>query len=119
MFSDILQKIVQETGGGIGAVLMGYDGIAIDQFFSPEKELDVHMIVVEYSNVLKEIRKTAEILSLGEMEEISIKTDRFIIVIRVLNSEYFIATIIRKDGNFGKCRYLMNRESSNLMDALS
>ncbi len=37
MFSEILQKIVEETGGGIGAVLMGYDGIAIDQFFSPEK----------------------------------------------------------------------------------
>ena len=118
MFSEILQKIVDETGGGIGAVLMGYDGIAIDQYFSSEQELDVQMIVIEYSNVLKEIRKTAEILSLGEMEEISIRTDRFIIVIRVLSSEYFVATIINQDGNFGKCRYLMNRESSNLTEAL-
>ncbi len=118
MFSEILQKIVEETGGGIGAVLMGYDGIAIDQFFSPEEDVDVQMIVIEYSNVLKEIRKTAEILSLGDMEEISIRTDRFIIVIRVLSSEYFVATIINRDGNFGKCRYLMNRESSNLIEAL-
>ncbi len=118
MFSEILQKIVEETGGGIGAVLMGYDGIAIDQFFSPEQDVDVQMIVVEYSNVLKEIRKTTEMLSLGEMEEISIRTDRFIIVIRVLTSEYFIATIINRDGNFGKCRYLMSRESSNLIEAL-
>ncbi len=119
MFSEILQKIVEETGGGIGAVLMGYDGIAIDQFFSPEKDLDVQMVVVEYSNVLKEIRKTAEILSLGEMEEISIRTDRFILVIRVLSSEYFVAMIINRDGNFGKGRYLMTRESSNLIEALS
>lgn len=119
MFSEILQKIVEETGGGIGAVLMGYDGIAIDQFFSPEKDVDVQMVVVEYSNVLKEIRKTAEILSLGEMEEISIRTDRFILVIRVLSSEYFVAMIINRDGNFGKGRYLMTRESSNLIEALS
>ena len=119
MFSEILQKIVEETGGGIGAVLMGYDGIAIDQFFSPDKDVDVQMVVVEYSNVLKEIRKTAEILSLGEMEEISIRTDRFILVIRVLNSEYFVAMIINRDGNFGKGRYLMTRESSNLIEALS
>ncbi len=119
MFSEILQKIVEETGGGIGAVLMGYDGIAIDQFFSPEKDVDVQMVVVEYSNVLKEIRKTAEILSLGEMEEISIRTDRFILVIRVLSSEYFVAMIIDRDGNFGKARYLMTRESSNLIEALS
>ena len=119
MFSEILQKIVEETGGGFGAVLMGYDGIAIDQFFSPEKDVDVQMVVVEYSNVLKEIRKTAEILSLGEMEEISIRTDRFILVIRVLSSEYFVAMIINRDGNFGKARYLMTRESSNLIEALS
>lgn len=118
MFSEILQKIVEETGGGIGAVLMGYDGIAIDQFFSPDQDVDVQMVVIEYSNVLKEIRKTAEILSLGDMEEISIRTDRFIIIIRVLNSEYFVALIVNRDGNFGKGRYLMTRESYNLIEAL-
>jgi len=119
MFSEILQRIVEETGGGIGAVLMGYDGIAIDQFFSPDEELDLQMVVVEYSNVLKEIRKTAEILSLGEMEEISIRTDRFIIVIRMLNDDYFVALVIARDGNFGKGRYLMTREGCNLIEALN
>jgi predicted regulator of Ras-like GTPase activity (Roadblock/LC7/MglB family) len=97
---------------------MGYDGIAIDQFFSPDEELDLHMVVVEYSNVLKEIRKTAEILSLGDMEEISIRTDRFIIVIRMLNDEYFVALVISRDGNFGKGRYLMTREGFNLLEEL-
>ena len=119
MFSEILQRIVEETGGGIGAVLMGYDGIAIDQYFAPDEELDLQMVVVEYSNVLKEIRKTADILSLGDMEEISIRTDRFIIVIRVLNDEYFVALVINRDGNFGKGRYLMTREGYNLTEALN
>jgi predicted regulator of Ras-like GTPase activity (Roadblock/LC7/MglB family) len=119
MFSEILQRIVEETGGGIGAVLMGYDGIAIDQYFAPDEELDLQMVVVEYSNVLKEIRKTADILSLGDMEEISIRTDRFIIVIRVLNDDYFVALVINRDGNFGKGRYLMTREGFNLIEALN
>ena len=119
MFSEILQRIVEETGGGIGAVLMGYDGIAIDQYFAPDEDLDLQMVVVEYSNVLKEIRKTADILSLGDMEEISIRTDRFIIVIRVLNDEYFVALVINREGNFGKGRYLMTRESYNLTEALN
>ncbi len=118
MFSKILQKIVDETGGGIGAVLMGYDGIAIDQFFSPDAEVDLQMVVVEYSNVLKEIRKTAEVLSLGEMEEISLRTDRFILVIRMLNEEYFVALIINREGNFGKGRFLLSRERSSLLEAL-
>ena len=119
MFSEILQRIVEETGGGIGAVLMGYDGIAIDQYFAPDEELDLQMVVVEYYNVLKEIRKTADILSLGDMEEISIRTDRFIIVIRILNDEYFVAMVINRDGNFGKGRYLMTREGFNLIEALN
>lgn len=119
MFNEILQRIVEGTGGGIGAVLMGYDGIAIEQVFSPDQEIDLQMVVVEYSNVLKEIRKTAEILSLGEMEEISIRTERFIIVIRMLNEEYFVALIINRDGNFGKGRYLITREGANLLEALS
>jgi len=119
MFSKILQRIVEETSGGIGAVLMGYDGIAIDQYFAPDEELDLQMVVVEYSNVLKEIRKTADILSLGDMEEISIRTDRFIIVIRILNDEYFVAMVINRDGNFGKGRYLMTREGFNLIEALN
>ncbi|MDH3998124.1 MAG: roadblock/LC7 domain-containing protein [Desulfuromonadales bacterium] len=118
MFSEILQRVVEEAGGGIGAVLMGYDGIAIDQYFVPDEEIDLQMVVVEYSNVLKEIRKTAEILSLGDMEEISIRTDRFYIVIRVLNDEYFLAMLLNRDGNFGKGRYLMTRESSILLEAL-
>jgi predicted regulator of Ras-like GTPase activity (Roadblock/LC7/MglB family) len=98
---------------------MGYDGIAIDQYFAPDEELDLQMVVVEYSNVLKEIRKTADILSLGDMEEISIRTDRFIIVIRILNDEYFVAMVINRDGNFGKGRYLMSREGFNLIEALN
>lgn len=118
MFSDILQRIVEGTAGGIGAVLMGYDGIAIEQFFAPDQDLDLQMVVVEYSNVLKEIRRTAEILSLGEMEEISIRTDRFIIVIRILNEDYFVALILNRDGNFGKARYLITREGANLLEEL-
>jgi predicted regulator of Ras-like GTPase activity (Roadblock/LC7/MglB family) len=119
MFSEILQRIVDETGGGVGAVLMGYDGIAIDQYFLPEEEIDLSMVAIEYSNVLKEIRKTAEILDIGEMEEVSIKTAKFINVIRIITSEYFIALTLRRDGNFGKGRYLLTRESNNLLAELS
>ena len=119
MFTDILQRIVEEAGGGIGAVLMGYDGIAIDQYFTPGEQLDLNMIAVEYANVLKEIRKTAEILNLGEMEEVSIKTARFHIVVRIITPDYFVAMTLGRDGNFGKARYLLTRETGNLIAALT
>ena len=119
MFGEILQGIVEGTAGAIGAVLMGYDGIAIDQHFKPHESDDLSLIAVEYANILKEIRKTAEILNVGDMEEVSIRTGRFHIVVRIITPEYFVAMTLQRDGNFGKARYLLTREAGNLATALS
>lgn len=119
MFGEVLQTMVEETRGGAGAVLMGYDGIAIDQFFKPvEDGMDLQLVVVEYANILKEIKKTADILESGRMEEVTIKTDRFLVLIRTLNDEYFVALTLERDGNFGKARYLLMREAPVLRAAL-
>ncbi len=119
MFNEILQGIVQQSGGGVGAVLMGYDGIAIEEYFEAVEGVDLHMVAVEYANVLKEIKKTAEILDNGDMEEVSIKTERFYVVTRVLTDEYFVALTLDRRGNFGKGRYLLMKEAPRLIEALS
>ncbi len=118
MFSEILQRIVEETRGAVGAVLMGYDGIAIDQFFTLDETLDLQMIAIEYANVLKEIRNTAEILNMGEMEEVCVRTEQLITIIRIVTPEYFVALALAHDGNFGKARYLLTRETVNLQQEL-
>lgn len=119
MFNEILQRIVGETGSAVGAVLMGYDGIAVEQYFQEEDPIDLHMIAVEYANVLKDIRNTAEMLNMGPMEEVSIRTEQMITVIRAITPEYFVALALARDGNFGKARYLLSRETANLRDALA
>ena len=119
MFNKILERIVTETGGGIDAVLMGYDGIAVDQFCVPGEKADLQLVAIEYANVLKQIRKTTEILDIGDMEEVAIKTERYQVVVRIITPEYFVAMTLRRDGNFGKARYLLSREAGNLRAALS
>lgn len=118
MFDEILQSVVEGTAGGVGAVIMGYDGIAIAQHFKPCEGVDLHLIAVEYANILKEIRRAVEILNTGVMEEVSIKTGRFYVIIRTLTDEYFIALTLERSGNFGKGRYLLLREAGQLREAL-
>jgi len=118
MFTEILQRIVDETAGAVGAVLMGYDGIAIEQYFRKDEQLDLQMIAIEYANVLKDIRKTSEILDMGEMQEVSIRTEQLITIIRIITPEYFVALALAHDGNFGKGRYLLSRETVNLRNEL-
>ncbi len=118
MFGEILEGIVEGTAGGVGAVLMGYDGIPIEQFFKPCEGVDLQLLAVEYANVLKEIKRSVDILNTGAMEEVSIKTGRFYVVIRTLTDDYFVALTLTRDGNFGKGRYLLLRDAPKLAEAL-
>ncbi len=118
MFKAALKKIVDETPGGVGVVLMGYDGIAIDQSFLDSEDLDLQLVAIEYSNVVKEIRHTAEVLGTGALQEVTIKTGRYYVVIHALTDEYFIALTLRRDGNLGKGRYLIRRDAAALRQAL-
>lgn len=118
MFTEILRNLTSETPGAIGAVLMGYDGIAISYHFLPGDDLDVQMIAIEYGNVLKEIRNAAEVLAIGEMEEVNIQTRRYRFVIRAVTDEYFVALALVRDGNFGKGRYVLRRDNERLREAL-
>ena len=114
MFKSILETIVTSCSGGVGAVLMGYDGIGIDQFNVEENSLDLNLVGIEYSNVIKEIRTAADVLSVGALQEVSIKSEHYYVIIHALTDEYFVALIIDRRGNYGQGRYLLMREAPAL-----
>lgn len=118
MFKKILENVVTSCSGGVGAVLMGYDGIAIDHFSTEENSLDLNLVGIEYSNVTKEIRNAADILKVGALQEVSIKTEHYYVIIHSLTDEYFVALMIERSGNYGQGRYLLMREAFTLRQAL-
>lgn len=119
MFDVILEKIVGQCPGAVGALIMGYDGIGIEEFVVDEADLDLTLVGIEYSNIIKEIRNASEILKIGSLNEVSIKSEKFYVIIQSLTDEYFVALVINRSGNFGKGRYLLLRESFELQKALS
>ncbi len=114
MFKEILEKIVVGCSGGAGAVLMGYDGIGIEQFSVEDNTLDLNLVGIEYSNVTKEIRNATDVLSVGILQEVSIKTEHYYVIIHALTDEYFVALMVKRDGNYGQGRYLLMREAAAL-----
>ncbi|HEU0264146.1 MAG TPA: roadblock/LC7 domain-containing protein [Geobacterales bacterium] len=113
-----LEAIIQNVEGAIGVVIMGYDGIPIDEYVRPEAGIDMQLLAVEYAAMLHDIRKTIELLKAGEMEEVSINTDRTRVILRPLTPEFFLVLALRPEGNYGKGRYLMGRESAALRQEL-
>ncbi len=118
MFKNIMENIVSSCSGAVGAVLMGYDGIGIDQYSIDENQLDLNLVGIEYSNVIKEVRNAADILKVGHLDEVSIKTAQYYVIIHTLTDEYFVALLISRNGNYGQGRYLLMREAPALRQLL-
>ena len=118
-FRAILQGIVEQCEGALGSVVMGYDGIAIEEFLAEEGPLDVQLLAVEYASILKEIKRTAGVLQIGDLEEVSIVSDSCRVIVRGVSEDFFVALIQAPDGNYGKGRYLLRRDAPKLKEALS
>jgi predicted regulator of Ras-like GTPase activity (Roadblock/LC7/MglB family) len=117
-FSAILRTIVEGCGGGIGAALMGNDGIPIDQFTvatrpsgdgAAESDFEIDTVGAEFGRILEDIRKTFDSLAGGVVEETIVRGARFSLVFRAVDDENFLIVAIEPDGNLGKARYLIRR----------
>ena len=122
-FAEILREIVEGCSGGIGAALMGEDGIPIEQVVLgnvPEGPLseDIGVAGVEFGRILGEIRKASDALSGGAVSEMVVSLESFVLIFRVVDEETFLAVILAPDGNLGKARYLIRRSLFALQQEL-
>ncbi len=118
IFDEVVEKAVEETSGGIAAVIMASDGISLTQYVKPEESIDLEILGIEYANLLAEVTKHAQAMEAGDVKEMSLKTENFLSIIRVLTSEYFVALIMRKDGNLGKGRFILRINAPALLKEL-
>jgi predicted regulator of Ras-like GTPase activity (Roadblock/LC7/MglB family) len=117
LFKQSLQKIVDNVEGGRAGLIMGFDGIAVDSY-TREDKLDVNTVGMEFSFILTQVRKAAELLEVGDVQEIAIKAEKLTIIIRVLSKDYFLAIALGPDGNYGKGRYLMRVVAPSMQSEL-
>ena len=57
---DSLGSIVAGVDGALAALIMAYDGIAIDEVAVEQTEFDMQLLAVEYTAVLKEIKRAVD-----------------------------------------------------------
>jgi predicted regulator of Ras-like GTPase activity (Roadblock/LC7/MglB family) len=113
-FRSILGDIVDGCGDCLGAVLMGSDGIPIEEVGSghtlggPLAE-ELGTAGVEFGRILDDIRKASDALAGGALDETVVVLTRFSLVFRPIDAETFLVLVVAPDGNLGKARYLMRR----------
>ena len=91
MFQENLKRLVASTEGAVAGLLMGFDGIAVDSFSSPQAGVDIQTVGMEFSFILTQVRKAAEILEVGGVQEIAIRAEKLTVLIRVISSVVYPA----------------------------
>lgn len=119
MLADQLKRIVDETPGAVGVILMGFDGIAVMQHMNEAfGERDLESIAMEMSFRFMELRKAAEALDLGPISDITVKAKSGTILCRVLSDEYFVCALLDDAAHFGKGRWILRSAAASLTEDL-
>lgn len=107
MFRDALREVVEGVDGGLAGMVMDFEGIPLESFTGDGSAVDIEAVGIEASVLVKSIRRATEMLEAGDTNEVSIRSERMVTLIRVVNGTYFVALTLRPSGNLGKARYLL------------
>ncbi len=118
IFDDILRSVVEGVPGGQGAVVMGMDGIAVGEHVV-DPALAIQTVGVEYATALKSIQNAARSLEAGGLDEVAIRTERTVFLLRMVSPDYFVAVALAPEGNLGKARFLLRLATPQLARELS
>jgi predicted regulator of Ras-like GTPase activity (Roadblock/LC7/MglB family) len=105
-FIEVLKETVEKVDGAVAAMIIGTDGISVQEY-TQEKLVDLTGLSAEASAMIKDVSLAAGNLGLGEAREFSIISDRCGIIMRKINPDYYLALVIKPEGNYGKGRFIL------------
>ena len=110
MFREFLETIIESTDGSIGALIMGTDGIAVEKVLAEAgKEANLDVAAAEFTSLVRGAQRSGRDLGLGGLRELVITLDDLIVVMRLLNREYFLVLALDPEGNLGRGRFELRK----------
>lgn len=118
MFREALQEAVESTHSYAG-LLMDFEGIPVDSFVGSDSPFDIEVVGAEVSVLVKQILRAAEMLEAGGTEEVSFRSEKMTTLVRVIDSNYFVAMTMGPEANLGKGRYALRLLAPRLLKELA
>ncbi|AEP12280.1 roadblock/LC7 domain-containing protein [Chloracidobacterium thermophilum] len=111
-FSELLQGILARVEGSIGIAIMGLDGLAIEHVQVPSK-MDlgerVALIATSHATLLRNTMRMSSDTGVGALNELTLMSDNFLLVVRLIGREYFLIIILNPGGNLGRARFELRK----------
>lgn len=116
MFREVLAGIRERVEGTLAISLIGLDGIAIETLRSDGVALDA--MGAEFGSFVKSIRVSDTEFHTGDVQQLSLVTDRYVCFLSAVTPEYFVLLVMQPGGNYGRARYELARARYLLRDEL-
>jgi predicted regulator of Ras-like GTPase activity (Roadblock/LC7/MglB family) len=101
-FSTVVADVRTCPGVELTAIA-GRDGIPV-QIWGPGS-VETEELIAEYANFLREVFAANRELQLGQLEQVVLATERKAAVVTAITDEYFLMSVVRRDGLSGKVRF--------------
>lgn len=116
-FAESLEKVADKIEGSAAAAILGVDGIMIERCVRDlDPALDIELIAIEFSNLLRRGMVTSSDTELGELTEMVVSTDRLTFLLRPITSEYFLLLALNPGGNVGRARFELRKAQLDLKE---
>ena len=113
-FAPLLREIVNGCRGGLGAALLGYDGMPIEEVVASGAPAglseELSTAGVEFGRILADVRKASDALAGGALLDLTVRLSRMSFVFCGVDDDTFVAVAVAPDGNTGQARYLIRRQ---------
>lgn len=120
MFKEALERIIENTDGCIGALIMGTDGIAVEKVFASEgDDANLDVAAAEFTSLVRNALRTSKDSGLGNLRELVVSSTEATLVMRLLGTDYFVVLALRPDGNLGRSRFELRKAELELAKEFS
>lgn len=111
VFSELLKQIVNKVEGAVGVLIMGLDGIAIEQQIEDSHNYDgqLSIIAAAYATLLRNSMRTSSDVGVGALQEMTVISGNLTLVIKLINPEYFLLVALGPNGNIGRARFELRK----------
>ncbi len=115
-FAEVLADL-RACQGVLMTSIADRDGIPVQSWGGTKGELEE--IIAEYSNFLREVATANRELQLGEIEQVVVASQHKLIIVTTITVEYFLLTVLERNGNAGKARFASRVAAFRLRDDFS
>jgi predicted regulator of Ras-like GTPase activity (Roadblock/LC7/MglB family) len=108
MFRERLQNVADRIDGTLALSLIAKDGIPVETLANDDS-LDIELLAAELMSQVRAVSQNHQELSVGEVKNFSVTTDRFVLMIGALTEDYYLLLVLHAGAGCGRARFELRR----------